>query len=92
MPLRQDGSERRPVHRSNDHPCVKPLDLMRWLARLTKSPHGGTVLDPFMGSGSTLVAAREEFRPVIGVELDERYCEIAARRLSQGVLNLGAVS
>jgi len=67
----------------NDHPTVKPLALMRYLCRLTKTPSGGLVLDPFMGSGSTLLAARLEGRPCIGIEKDERTCEIAVKRLEQ---------
>jgi DNA modification methylase len=65
---------------SNHHPTVKPLDLMQWLVRLV-TPKGGTVLDPFAGSGSTLVAADREGFHAIGIELDPEYAEIARRRL-----------
>ncbi len=65
----------------NHHPTVKPTDLMRYLCRLV-TPPGGTVLDPFMGSGSTLKAAELEGFNAIGIELDPGYIEIARRRIA----------
>lgn len=65
----------------NTHPTVKPLALMQWLCRLV-TPPGGTVLDPFAGSGSTLIAADREGFNAIGIEREAEYCEIARRRLS----------
>jgi DNA methylase len=70
------------VVQKNGHPCPKPIEWMDWLVDLTSST-GETVADPFAGSGSTLVAAKALSRKAIGIELEERYCEIAARRLSQ---------
>lgn len=67
------------------HPVDKPRDLLRQLLKPT-TKHDDLVLDPFMGGGSTLVAARSEGRRAIGIELEEKYCEIAAKRLAQGAL------
>jgi site-specific DNA-methyltransferase (adenine-specific) len=64
----------------NDHPTVKPSGLLCWLIRLV-TPPGGTVLDPFVGSGSTGIAAEMMQRPFIGIELKPEYLEIAERRL-----------
>lgn len=67
---------------NNTHPTVKPTDLMRWLVRLV-TPPGGVVLDPFAGSGSTLVAARAEGVRAIGIEQSEEYATIIRDRLAQ---------
>ena len=65
----------------NTHPTVKPLKLMKYLCRLV-TPKGGTVLDPFMGSGSTGIAAKDEGFDFIGIEKEKEYFEIAERRIS----------
>ena len=67
---------------SNFHPCVKPLALMRYLCRLVTPPNG-TVLDPFAGSGSTLIAAIQEGFNCIGIEKDVEYVAIAEARIAE---------
>ena len=64
------------------HPTQKPIALMTWCIEMTK----GVILDPFMGGGSTLVAAKRLGREAVGIEIEERYCEVAALRLQQGSL------
>jgi len=67
--------------RSNHHPTVKPIDLMRWLCRLVTPPNG-LILDPFMGSGSTGCAAALEGFRFVGIDRDPEYIEIATRRIA----------
>jgi len=68
-----------------EHPTQKPVALMRWCIEFLP-PDARTILDPFMGSGTTLRAAKDLGRKAIGIEIEERYAEIAAKRMSQEVL------
>jgi site-specific DNA-methyltransferase (adenine-specific) len=72
----------------NEHPCPKPEPIMRWLITRATLSADKTILDPFMGSGTTLRAAKDLDRKAIGIEIEEKYCEIAAKRMSQSVLGL----
>jgi site-specific DNA-methyltransferase (adenine-specific) len=77
--------------KASDHPTAKPSILLDYIVAHA-SKDEGVVLDPFMGSGTTLRAAKDLGRRAIGIEIEERYCEIAARRLQQSVLPLGVAS
>jgi len=70
------------------HPMQKPIALHKFVLSLRWTPQGVPV-DPYMGGGSMLIAAKDLGRRAIGIEIEERYCEIAARRLSQEVLDFG---
>lgn len=89
--LRWNGGGKRAVWTYNaitsDHPTEKPISLYREFAILFSDPNG-TILDPFMGSGTRLRAAKDLGRKAIGIEIEERYCEIAAKRMSQTVMSL----
>ena len=66
----------------NDHPTPKPINLMRYLVR-TYAPKGGTVIDPFMGSGSTGIAAVQEGAIFTGIDMSQHYCDISERRITE---------
>lgn len=73
---------------AEQHPTEKPIELMQTFIELHSRP-GDIVLDPFLGHGTTAVAAKNLGRRFIGIEVEPKYCEIAERRLKQGVLDLG---
>jgi len=75
---------REPPESDKEHPFQKPIALITTL--LGASPKADLILDPFMGSGATLRAAKDLGRKAIGIEIEEKYCEIAAKRMAQGVL------
>lgn len=75
------------IDSDRDHIAQKPVAVMEWA--LSVVAPGAVVLDPFMGSGATLEAARNLGFRAVGIEVDERYCEIAARRLDQGAFDFG---
>jgi len=77
--------------KDNKHPTPRKIGHVRWLVKWF-SVEGETVLDPFMGSGTTIVAAREAGRKAIGIEIEERWCELAVKRIAQMLLPLGAIA
>jgi len=81
--LRDGGEERL------GHPTQKPLKVINYC--VNKTEPNSLILDPFMGSGTTLRAAKNLGRKAIGIEIEEKYCEIAARRMAQTVMNLEAI-
>lgn len=70
---------------TDNHPTEKPVDLCRYLIQKS-STDGDTIFDPFMGSGTTLIAAKMEGRDATGIELSEKYCQVARKRLEQDTL------
>ena len=74
---------------SEMHPTVKPVSLLQTLIAVNV---GEVILDPFMGSGTTLRAAKNLGRRAIGIEIEEKYCEIAARSLEQDMIDFGEQS
>jgi len=74
-----------PTESETEHPTEKPLWLFKRLVQASSNV-GATILDPFMGSGTTLRAAKDLGRKAIGIELEEKYCEISAKRMAQEVL------
>ena len=70
------------------HPCQKPVALMEWVLALPGVKRGDVVVDPYAGSGATLLAARNSGMEAIGAEIDERYCEVIADRLSSQTVAL----
>jgi len=81
----EEQTVRFPSCENTDHPCQIPLSVMRKIILITE---GAVILDPFMGSGTTLRAAKDLTRNCIGIEISEKYCEIAAKRCSQEVMEL----
>jgi len=75
-------------HKPHGHPAEKPIDLV---GRMIRESGATRVLDPFCGSGTTLEAAKLIGVPAVGIEIEERWCEVAAERMAQGVLDLACI-
>jgi len=78
----KDGERNR-----STHPTQKPMAVLNWC--LSFFPDAKTILDPFLGSGTTLVCAKKLGRKAIGIEIEEKYCQIAVERLRQSIMRLG---
>lgn len=94
-PYLASGKGRRPdiiikteTTKIKDHPCAKPLDLWQLILERGSVNLGDLILDPFLGSGTTAVASKVLGRKCVGIEISEKYCEIAAKRCSQSVMKL----
>ena len=85
-----EGCANKRGQNASAHPTQKPIEAMHWC--ITRAAGDWPILDPFMGSGTTLVAAKNLGKPAVGIEIEERYCEAAAQRLSQGVLDFGGAA
>lgn len=87
QPGERKANHTAPMPRENSHPTVKPVELMRHLVRLV-TPPGGTALDPFLGSGTTAIAANEEGFRCIGIEKEREYCDITLARITHHKIGL----
>jgi len=87
MGSRPDFIEHSETSEKNGHPCPKPRKFWETLLLRCSVKESDTILDPFMGSGTTLVAAKNLGRRAIGIEIEEKYCEIAVQRLAQKVMD-----
>lgn len=72
--------------REREHPCAKPINQWAWLMKRGASRASDKILDPFLGSGTTLIVAKKLGHEAVGIEQSERYCELAVKNLKQGVL------
>jgi len=86
MGFREDAFTCNDTSQINGHPCPKPDKVWKWLLRRGAPHPNDRIIDPFLGSGTTLLAAKELGHEATGIEQSERYCEIAAKRIRQGVL------
>jgi site-specific DNA-methyltransferase (adenine-specific) len=78
----EEGYHKHKISDGNTHPCVKPLDLMRYLVKMVKMPGDNLILDPFMGSGTTIVACELEGCGYVGIDMDEVSVKIAQHRVA----------